>query len=338
MIQDTPYVIASEARFELVDHEWIEIRTRGAKTRVAMDAYQLIAEFRSARTPTDVYSSIDSDVPLRELLELLSRYISAGVLVPAVAEPVRERCPSEVFKHELLENTALQDKIVSALRRGSFCVIPNAFREEVAEEVYRSLDACDSWSPYEGHASYFHYKHHNLYDPSAFPESVEDCRRVLSSPKTKKLVERLSGEDCSGELLFGASRYLPGDYSLPHHDRFMSRSVAYVWHLTKNWDPSWGGHLVWCSPMISINPAFNTLIVFRVTNESFHFVSPVAPYAQGKRMTINGWWSRSDQPPDAPSAAHSPAAHPPAVQYNGAPLEHLDSNVYASPDGRRGTP
>src|SRR5690349_5651080 len=132
-LADASYVISPEASFKLVDYEWIEIRANGVTSRIAMESYRLVTEFKVPRTPSDVYASIDTDVPFDEFLELLSRYVSARILVPAVAEQARERCPSELFKDELLENTTLQDKVASALGRGSFCVIPNAFKAEVAE-------------------------------------------------------------------------------------------------------------------------------------------------------------------------------------------------------------
>jgi Rps23 Pro-64 3,4-dihydroxylase Tpa1-like proline 4-hydroxylase len=90
--------------------------------------------------------------------------------------------------------------------------------------------------------------------------------------------------------------YLPGDHSLPHNDVAASgdsfnRQVAYVWHLAKDWQSDWGGALYWCSKGCYLPPAFNTLYLFNVGPESNHFVTRVSPYAQGKRLAINGWWT-----------------------------------------------
>jgi hypothetical protein len=51
------------------------------------------------------------------------------------------------------------------------------------------------------------------------------------------------------------------------------------------------GAFYWCPKASYMAPAFNTLYLFHVGPESTHFVTQVSPYAQGKRLTINGWWS-----------------------------------------------
>ena len=69
------------------------------------------------------------------------------------------------------------------------------------------------------------------------------------------------------------------------------RQLAFVWHLAKEWRPEWGGAFYWCPKASYMPPAFNTLYLFNVRPESIHFVTQVSPYAQGKRLTINGWWT-----------------------------------------------
>ena len=72
--------------------------------------------------------------------------------------------------------------------------------------------------------------------------------------------------------------------------------MAYVWHLSKNWKPEWGGALYWCKHHhhVATHPAsFNTLVLFRVTTSSSHFVTTVSPQHKGKRLTFNGWWNSS---------------------------------------------
>jgi Rps23 Pro-64 3,4-dihydroxylase Tpa1-like proline 4-hydroxylase len=64
-----------------------------------------------------------------------------------------------------------------------------------------------------------------------------------------------------------------------------------VWHLAKDWRSEWGGALFWCSKGCYLPPVFNTLWLFNVGPESNHFVTEVSPYAQGKRLTVNGWWT-----------------------------------------------
>jgi Rps23 Pro-64 3,4-dihydroxylase Tpa1-like proline 4-hydroxylase len=86
------------------------------------------------------------------------------------------------------------------------------------------------------------------------------------------------------------------NHSLPHNDAMASgpdafRQVAFVWHLAKNWRSEWGGTLFWCPRALYLPPVFNTLLLFIVGRDTSHFVTQVSPYAQGKRLAINGWWT-----------------------------------------------
>ncbi len=182
------------------------------------------------------------------------------------------------------------------LAAGSLVAIPNAFEPAFAERMHRCLDRCTDWRVYEGYEEQFHFHHHNLYDTHEFPPDLAWCAQVFGSAGTKEWVSRLSGRPCDGPTEVSASWYLPGDHSLPHNDiaatdAHFSRQVAFVWHLAKDWQPQWGGALYWCSQGLYLPPVFNTLWLFNVGPESNHFVTHVSPYAQGKRLAINGWWT-----------------------------------------------
>lgn len=192
---------------------------------------------------------------------------------------------------------------------GGLVAIPDAFEPEFAERMYRSLDGCRAWRPHEGGEQSFHFHHHNLYDPEEYPADLAWCASIFGSPGTKAWMTRLSGRHCAGPAEFSASLYLPGDHSLPHNDVAatdddVNRQVAFVWHLAKDWRPEWGGALYWCSKAAYLPPAFNTLYLFNVGPESNHFVTHVSPYAQGRRLAINGWWT-------GPAATGLPARNGP---------------------------
>src|SRR5262249_33374978 len=108
-----------------------------------------------------------------------------------------------------------------------------------------------------------------------------------------------------------------GEYALPHDDSTgtASRAVAYIWYLTKEWRQEWGGALFWCPTGQYICPRFNMLVMFIVTPSNMHLICPVAPAATGKRLTINGFWCRSERPsqsvPISPEAILSPRAFGP---------------------------
>ena len=190
---------------------------------------------------------------------------------------------------------ALKD-VGPRLAAGGLVAIRDAFEPDFAERMHRSLDSCTTWRLYEGYDEHFHYHHHNLYELEEFPADLAWCGTIFDSPDTKALLARLSGRSCPGPTEFSASWYLPGDHSLPHNDvgandAHSNRQVAFVWHLAKDWRSEWGGALFWCSKGCYLPPVFNTLWLFNVGPESSHFVTHVSPYAQGKRLAINGWWT-----------------------------------------------
>jgi len=191
--------------------------------------------------------------------------------------------------------SALADAI-ARLAAGGLVGIRDAFEPDFAERMHRCLDRSTTWRVHEGYEEHFAYHHHNLYESDAYPADLAWCAKIFGSSSTKAWATRLSGRSCSGPAEVSASWYLPGDHSLPHNDVAATdanfhRQVAFVWHLAKHWRSEWGGALFWCSKGCYLPPVFNTLWLFNVTPESTHFVTHVSPYAQGKRLAINGWWT-----------------------------------------------
>jgi hypothetical protein len=186
-------------------------------------------------------------------------------------------------------------EIGARLTADGLVAIREAFQPAFAERMYRSLDACTAWRVYEKYETHFHFRHHNLYQGGEYPPDLAKCGQVFDSAATKAWVTRLSGRPCTGPTVFSASWYLPGDHSLPHTDAIEghadnNRQVAFVWHLAKDWRSEWGGAFFWCPKSVYLPPVFNTLLLFNVA-DTRHFVTQVSPYAQGKRLTINGWWT-----------------------------------------------
>ena len=202
----------------------------------------------------------------------------------------------DAYLNPRLLDPALLARVGSALRAGGLVVIRDAFQPVFAQRMHAALDGCMAWKVHEKFDEHFHYHHHNLYDLEDFPEDLRWCRQVFDSPSTRQFAERISGRACPGNLAFSASWYLPGDHSLPHTDAIAhaaehNRQVAFVWHLSRDWRSEWGGALFWCPTSLYIAPEFNTLVLFNVGPDTHHFVTTVSPYAQGKRLTINGWWT-----------------------------------------------
>jgi thioredoxin 1 len=185
---------------------------------------------------------------------------------------------------------------IPRLAAGGLVAIRDAFEPDFAERMYRSLDSVTTWRLHENYAAKFCYHHHNLYHADQFPADVAWCSKVFDSSSSKAWATRLSGRSCPGPTEISASCYLPGDHSLPHNDNVTTgkhyiRQLAFVWHLAKDWRSEWGGAFYWVPKASYLPPAFNTLYLFNVGPDSTHFVTHVSPYAQGKRLVINGWWT-----------------------------------------------
>lgn len=92
-----------------------------------------------------------------------------------------------------------------------------------------------------------------------------------------------------------ASCYRPGDFLSPHTDKGNGR-VAFVWNLTRDWKPQYGGNLhlldeSWSKVDRVVAPDFNTLVLFNVEGDGRpHFVSHVAPSVPCPRLAISGWY------------------------------------------------
>lgn len=220
----------------------------------------------------------------------------AAMAVPRASAEIDLQSVEAYLRPSLRGPGSALQAVASRLAAGELVVIRDAFEPDFAERMHRGLDRCRTWRLYEGYDEDFHFHHHNLYNAEEYPEDVAWCSKLFDSPSTKAWVQRLSGRPCDGPAEVSASWYLPGDHSLPHNDVAESganstRQVAFVWHLAKDWRSEWGGALYWCEKACYLPAAFNTLILFNVGPQSNHFVTQVSPYAMGKRLAINGWWT-----------------------------------------------
>ena len=102
-----------------------------------------------------------------------------------------------------------------------------------------------------------------------------------------------------------ASYYAPGDFLSPHSDG-PNGVLGFVYNLSKNWRPEWGGNLHFQNMQDEriidrVNvPRFNTLTMFDIatTQGHTHFVSEVVGNAPEKRLAMAGWWGQSDENKD----------------------------------------
>ena len=111
-------------------------------------------------------------------------------------------------------------------------------------------------------------------------------KKVAESFKVKKL----------SSIDMAAYVYGLGDFLLPHDDQVEGRIIAYSLHLTSEITEEMGGALnifkandVGKSKLVdSIIPEYNSLIMFEVSDSSWHQVSEIMLDIQ--RLTVTGWY------------------------------------------------
>ncbi|MCY1008118.1 2OG-Fe(II) oxygenase [Nannocystis pusilla] len=257
-------------------------------------AFQTLAAFAAPRTIAAAHATLGDPGSLDALAATVAGLVAQGLLVGegelAAAPAAWPTSLADALDPAVL---ARQDDIAAQLAAGRAVVIRDAMRRDLAERVGAALDAAGRWRVVEAFGRSPHYRHHVLDEDDAAGPAVADCRALFGAAASRDLAAALSGRDCGGPLELGATRYVAGDFAAPHADHKLARTVAFVWHLARDWDASWGGQFVWCPSGAQVVPSFNTLIVFNVAAETVHAVTPVSPYARGKRLGVTGWWSHA---------------------------------------------
>ena len=79
-----------------------------------------------------------------------------------------------------------------------------------------------------------------IHTASTFLGCFNQTAAMFATPASQGFMQQLTGRDCTGETQGSPSWYQAGDHSLPHTDWVGQRTVAYVWHLSKDWRPRSG--------------------------------------------------------------------------------------------------
>ena len=287
--------------------ESMAIMGTGESLELPLPLFQVLMAFAGATTPRQVFHALDTDVDLEEFGNIIGDFVRRELLKPERSVD-DDRSLQELLDPRVFSDAALLDKIGGWMRQGRAILIPDALPGDLAEAAYRDLQQSSRWSLGEDGHDFFHYRNAVINDLEDRSPALKTCCRLFTSTATRRFIASLSGQDCAGDARVAAAWYRPGDYALPHDDSVGNdpRSVAYIWYLTKDWRQEWGGALFWCPTGQYISPRFNMLVMFNVVPSNIHFICPVAPVATGKRLTINGFWNRSER--DPPSVAISPEA------------------------------
>lgn len=122
----------------------------------------------------------------------------------------------------------------------------------------------------------------------------------LNSPASLEYFRRLTGQDDIQWVDAQPTLYRPGDFLKSHSDLDDAkvRVAAYVLNFTPKWERDWGGYLQFFNEshdiVEALTPRFNAMNIFMVPTD--HSVGIVAPFANGPRLSVTGWFRR-DPPP-----------------------------------------
>jgi SM-20-related protein len=216
--------------------------------------------------------------------------------------------------------------IRSRLQRHGIVEVPNAFSPTWVTGIHRFLARGmpgDSWSVVIRAGGDPEYFRDNPANKPRIQEAYQRARKQLSGGNFSYCFRRTLGDHASAcgclecrfrEALGGdemlsfmsrlglgvmtpaemfASRYSPGSFLSPHHDRGNGRA-AFVLNLSRSWLPQWGGLLTflnddWRTVRRVCTPAFNTLCLFELPADRGvpHMVSQVVA---GHRLAFTGWY------------------------------------------------
>jgi Rps23 Pro-64 3,4-dihydroxylase Tpa1-like proline 4-hydroxylase len=122
-----------------------------------------------------------------------------------------------------------------------------------------------------------------------------NLRKYFDSDEIKSELSKIVGEKVTELNETFCSKYENGDYLSLHHDKG-NGDYAFVFQLTKDWNPSYGGLLNFYSPDTNeiyktVNPIFNSLTIFKIKNvpNTDHFVS--TNVSSHTRYAFTGWFS-----------------------------------------------
>jgi Rps23 Pro-64 3,4-dihydroxylase Tpa1-like proline 4-hydroxylase len=212
--------------------------------------------------------------------------------------------------------TLLEDKqfMKSGLEQ-PYLIIKNALLPEVAEQLYQELMKTNLWE--KSDKSLFTKKEQALLPDSytftreninleddGLPVTVKSLFEYLKSNECLQWISEIGGRKCD-DFSGACARYYGGNHLTSHNDYYMkrladnsvtTRTVTFNYYLTKDWQSEWGGNFIWEKPYDRIRPEFNTLVMFFVSNDSFHHVEQVSSQATCPRLAITGWFTTNRKP------------------------------------------
>lgn len=119
---------------------------------------------------------------------------------------------------------------------------------------------------------------------------------ALNSESVLSAMSKMTGVEDLNYAIMQATRIVPGQFLTRHKDvvEQEGRKLAYVFNLSPEWHPDWGGLLQFFNEdgttTESWTPNFNTLSLFTV--ENIHSVTYLTPFAKKTRYALTGQFGK----------------------------------------------
>jgi len=165
----------------------------------------------------------------------------------------------------------------------------------MSEEQIRAMDAeviAFARKQYEGRYRTLRLSDHGEPFAGAIPE-LGALTKFLNGEEFLAFIRKITGNAAAAYTDAQATCYWPGDFLHPHYDAQTekSRLFAYVMNLSPKWNVEWGGLLGFIDRDSHLaeayTPKWNALNLLDV--RLYHYVSHVAPFADGRRYSVTGW-------------------------------------------------
>ena len=123
-----------------------------------------------------------------------------------------------------------------------------------------------------------------------------ELRQLLLSIDFKHYIESIVGNRLGDITPIKTHRMQSQHFLKKHNDLTNNRVVAFIVYLSSNWHISNGGDLCIVDNddiESQLEPTFNSLTLFDVTQHKYHYVSKIndtKPSKQANRISINGWF------------------------------------------------
>jgi hypothetical protein len=145
-----------------------------------------------------------------------------------------------------------------------------------------------------GEFSYFFYKTMPIVMEKAKSVVYDETMTFFNGVEMVNFINGLTELDIkTGDKTF-ISRYAENCFLSKHTDDINGK-LAFVYHLTKDWNPDWGGLYMNLNDSKNpkcICPSFNKLVIFEVADGVCpHSVTQVVSNSNKERISVSGWYN-----------------------------------------------